>query len=80
MKIHQSVTEDRVVALCMRRLHTVDNPGLCLSCGEEAEGCEPDAERYTCDSCGQKWVYGSDQILIAGYYHKEEPKQEAASQ
>jgi hypothetical protein len=55
--------------MCMRELHSLDNPGICLRCGEEAEGCEPDAENYTCESCGEKQVYGAQQALIAGLYH-----------
>ena len=46
---HESITEDRVTAMCMRQLTTLDNPGICLACGCEADGCEPDAENYTCD-------------------------------
>jgi hypothetical protein len=53
----------------MRELHSLDNPGICLRCGEEAEGCEPDAENYKCESCGEKQVYGAQQALIAGLYH-----------
>lgn len=70
MKIHPSVTQDRVVAACMRRMRTLDNPGFCVACGAESNECEPDAERYTCDACGQKWVYGSDQIILLGLCHK----------
>ena len=71
MKIHKSITEDRITAMCIRQLHSLDNPGICLSCGEEADGCEPDAERYTCESCGEKQVYGADQALLCGYYHTD---------
>lgn len=67
--IHKSVTEDRVIAASMRRMNSLDNPGICIACGEEQEGCEPDAERYTCESCGQKMVYGAEQLLIMGMYH-----------
>ena len=69
MRIHASVTQDRVVASCMRRHRTLDNPGICLSCGADAEGCEPDARRYTCEHCGNKWVFGDEEILISGMYH-----------
>lgn len=69
--IHASVTEDRVLAACMRRLHSLDNPGICLFCGVDQDGCEPDARRYTCDSCGMKFVYGADEIIVCGYYHRD---------
>jgi hypothetical protein len=48
-----------------RELTTLDNPGFCLACGAEAEGCEPDAEQYPCESCGELAVYGAAEILIA---------------
>jgi len=78
-EIHSSVTEDRVLAMCMRRMRTLDNPGICIACGAEADGCEPDAARYTCEACDEKQVYGSDELLIRGYYHPDpNPPKEAA--
>lgn len=68
--IHKSITYDRVFAACMRRHRSLDNPGLCLACGNEQDGCEPDARGYTCDACGERRVYGSDELLISGQYHK----------
>jgi predicted RNA-binding Zn-ribbon protein involved in translation (DUF1610 family) len=62
--IHPSVTAERVVEAVERELTSLDNPGYCLACGAEAD-CEPDAEQYTCDSCGQPAVYGAQEILIA---------------
>ncbi len=38
--------------------------GWCTSCGEEADGCEPDAREYHCESCEQNTVYGSQEILM----------------
>ena len=71
---HESITEDRVTAMCMRQLTTLDNPGICLACGFEQDGCEPDAENYTCESCGESCVMGAEQILIAGCYHPDKPR------
>ena len=45
-----------------------DNPGFCLACGEQQEGCEPDARRYECESCGQRKVYGAAEVLMMGEY------------
>lgn len=70
-EIHPSITEDRVIAACMRRLHSLDNPGLCLHCGASVEGVEPDAARYLCEHCRTRFVFGSDQILQEGLYHHE---------
>lgn len=41
-----------------------DDRGFCLACGEEAYGVEPDARRYTCESCEEPQVYGAQEILF----------------
>lgn len=61
---HKSITDDAVMDACERRVMTLDNPGFCLICGNEAEGVEPDAENYKCESCGAEQVFGSDQLLM----------------
>jgi hypothetical protein len=38
--------------------------GFCLACGFEQEGVEPDARKYVCESCGEKKVYGAEELLI----------------
>lgn len=38
--------------------------GFCLACGEQAAGVEPDARRYTCESCGKPKVYGAEEVLL----------------
>ena len=47
---HPSITIDRVGEMVDRYQTTLDNPGVCLACGEAATGCEPDARYYACDS------------------------------
>lgn len=64
MKAHPSITQDRVEEAVMRRMTSLDNPGFCVACGEEADGCEPDARRYECEFCGEHKVYGADEILM----------------
>jgi hypothetical protein len=63
--IHPSLTADRVGEAVERELTSLDNPGFCLACGAEADGCEPDAQQYVCESCGEPAVYGAAEILIA---------------
>jgi len=63
MKIHPSITIERVIEAVEREMTTLDNPGFCLACGEEADGCEPDAEGYECESCGSHKVYGAAELL-----------------
>lgn len=38
--------------------------GFCMACGAQAEGCEPDARRYTCEACGEPEVYGAEELVI----------------
>ena len=68
--MHPSITAERVAGAVERELVTLDNPsrrkpGSCLACGAEAEGVEPDAEQYECESRGEAAVYGAAEILIA---------------
>lgn len=64
MKMHQNVTLDRVTEAVQRASVTLDNPGFCVRCGAEAEGVEPDARRYECESCGEPGVYGAEELLL----------------
>jgi hypothetical protein len=64
IKPHASLTDDRIMEACERAMMGLDNPGFCLACGEEAEGCEPDARRYRCEDCGERQVYGAEELLI----------------
>lgn len=70
MKIHKSVTLKRVMEATEAEMTTLDNPGICLACGEDAFECEPDAEKYECEACGERQVYGAAQLLIMGAYHE----------
>lgn len=65
LKMHASITSDRITEACERSMVSLDNPGFCLACGEEAEGVEPDAARYECESCGERKVYGAEYLLFA---------------
>ena len=64
MKLHPSITTDRVVEAVQRRMTCLDNPGMCVACGEDADGCEADARAYPCEHCGKRAVYGADELLI----------------
>ena len=54
------VTLEQVV----NAVSTDDNLGFCLACGAEAYGVEPDARKYECESCGERKVYGAEELLI----------------
>ena len=62
--VHPSITVARVCEAVERHNTTLDNPGFCLSCGFEQDGCEGDMEGGECESCGEASVYGAEQILI----------------
>jgi len=64
MRVHPSITTDRIISAVEDSHSSLSNPGFCIACGEDADGCEPDAERYECDSCGKRAVYGAEQLLF----------------
>ncbi len=70
-QVHSSVTEKRVVQLMKDQMYTLDNPGICLACGGEHNECEPDATNYECHECGEHYVFGAAEILLAGDYHRD---------
>jgi hypothetical protein len=64
LKLHPSLTLERIEEAVERRMNSLDNPGFCIECGSEADGCEPDARGYECESCGEAQVYGADELLL----------------
>jgi hypothetical protein len=40
--------------------------GFCLACGALRYGCEPDARKYECEACGEKQVYGAEELVFMG--------------
>ena len=63
-KAHKSVTVKRIMAACERGVTSLDNPGICLLCGADVEGVEPDARKYECESCGENGVYGAEELAL----------------
>lgn len=42
--------------------------GACIACGTEVgSGIEPDAREYECEACGERKVYGLEELLLMGY-------------
>jgi hypothetical protein len=60
MKIHPSITQDRV----LEAVEADDNLGFCTACGADAYGVEPDARGYECEECAAKAVYGAEELLF----------------
>lgn len=64
MKVHRSITAKRVEDAVRREMFGLDNPGFCIACGNEQDGCEPDAREYECEACGEAKVYGAAELLM----------------
>lgn len=64
MRLHPSITTDRLLETINRSHFSLGNPGICVACGEDDDNCEPDAHEYLCESCGAKAVYGVEELLI----------------
>jgi len=61
MKLHKSLTENRIV----RAVENDNGEGFCVSCGADAENwCEPDMKQERCHGCGEMAVYGAEQLLF----------------
>jgi len=58
----------RLRKISLEQYHQLDEDmaGLCISCGYEQSGCEPDAERYRCEACDERKVYGPHWYLMSG--------------
>lgn len=64
MKMHKSITEDRIIQAVESEMFGLENPGFCIACGADADGCEPDARNYECEDCGERQVFGAEELLI----------------
>jgi hypothetical protein len=40
------------------------NAGFCTGCGAERGECEPDADGYPCEECGDDKVQGIENLLV----------------
>ena len=57
---------NRIIDGAQRQMFGTDNVGFCVACEAEADGCEPDAREYKCESCGEREVYGASELLMMG--------------
>jgi hypothetical protein len=49
--------------------------GVCLACGEVADGVEPYARKYKCDACGERQVYGLQEAALMGKIDIADPEE-----
>lgn len=64
MRMHKSITIERILPLAESQMFGLENTGVCLACGEEQDGCEPDAEGYECEACGENKVMGASELMM----------------
>lgn len=64
MKLHPTLTPERIEAGVRARMESLDNPGFCIACGGDIEGVEPDAREYECEHCGEPAVYGAEELFL----------------
>jgi hypothetical protein len=60
MRIHDSITAERVIEAAQAD----DGAGMCVACGADTSGVEPDARYYRCESCGMKGVFGAEELIF----------------
>jgi hypothetical protein len=63
-EVHKRVTVARVVRLAKAQMFGTEDPGVCIACGKERDGCEPDARKYPCEACGKSEVYGAQELML----------------
>ena len=64
MKMHPSITLEKLIDAVQRQETTLDNPGFCVACGQEQEGCEPDMRNGECEHCGERKVFGASELMM----------------
>lgn len=64
MAMHPSITTARILEVIEESVMDLSSPGICIDCGEDAEGVEPDIEHGMCESCGKYGVAGIEQLLM----------------
>jgi hypothetical protein len=64
MQMHKSLNTARLMNAVRRSMSSLDNPGFCVACGKDADGCEPDAREYECEHCGEFAVFGAEELLL----------------
>ena len=69
MRIHSDITSEISTAAVEDSMFGLGNPGFCVACGAETDGCEPDARNYKCEECGKRQVFGAEEIMIMGGFN-----------
>jgi len=64
MKMHESITIERISEAVNQSMLDLGYPGFCTLCGTEVEGIEPDATEIDCPRCGGKTLYGAEELML----------------
>lgn len=64
------ISYDKLQDAIERSTIGTENVGFCLACGEEQDGCEPDARNYPCANCDALQVFGAEEILLMGAFEE----------
>ena len=62
--LHPTLSPERVESLAHEAFWQPDPPGVCIACGTEVRGIDPERERATCPSCGQRAVSGAQRLVF----------------
>ena len=64
MKVHPSITPERIADVRHRGWGSHFFPGLCVACGCDVERIDRNAEKCLCDACGEHAVYSAERLSI----------------
>ena len=64
---HDHFTEEVDLDQVLDAVRRDDHTGICTYCHAEQYGCEPDARKYKCEECGNRTVYGAEELLIMNW-------------
>lgn len=64
------ISQEDLLSAIEENTFGLSNWGFCVACGNQQDGCEPDAANYTCEACNVRQVFGAEEILLRGLYEE----------
>ena len=62
MKLHRSLTPERVLSAACESMCESAFIGFCVACGASDDACETDARNYECKACGKHEVFAAEEL------------------
>ena len=62
MKLHESLTQRRVLWAAAESSFGIAFVGFCVACGASDNACETDARNYKCKACGKHGVFAAEEL------------------